>query len=71
MKITKNLFKKALRNDITPRVVLLGERNTPEESIASSPAQRMMTRRTKTRISADSCMQPLSIFPSMKKKKVK
>ena len=55
MKITKNLFKKALRDDITPRVVLLGERNTPEESIASSPAQRMMTRRTKTRMQTAAC----------------
>ena len=37
------------------RVVLLGERNTPEESIASSPAQRMMTRRTKTRMPTAAC----------------
>ena len=55
MKITKNLFKKALCNDKTKWLVLLDYRNTHEEIIASSPAQRMMTRRTKTRMPTAAC----------------
>lgn len=47
-KVTKNLFKKALRDGRDPWLALLEYRNTPVETIGSSPAQRLMSRRTKT-----------------------
>ena len=48
VKVTKNLLKKALRDSRDPWVALLEYRNTPVETIGSSPAQRLMSRRTKT-----------------------
>jgi len=48
VKVTKNLFKKALRDGRDPWLALLEYRNTPVETIGSSPAQRLMSRRTKT-----------------------
>ena len=48
VKVTKNLFKKALRDGRDPWLALLECRNTPVETIGSSPAQRLMSRRTKT-----------------------
>ena len=50
MKVTKNLLKKALRDGRDPWLSLLEYRNTPAETIGTSPAQRLMSRRTKTLI---------------------
>ncbi|KAK3708090.1 hypothetical protein QZH41_006919 [Actinostola sp. cb2023] len=47
VKVTKRLFKKALRDDKDPWLALLDQRNTPTEGLGSSPAQRLMSRRTK------------------------
>ena len=40
--------KKALRDDKDPWLAMLDQRNTPTESLGTSPAQRLMSRRTKT-----------------------
>ena len=48
MKVTKNLFKKALRDSRAPWLALLEYRNTLVQTIGSSPAQRLMSRRTKS-----------------------
>ena len=44
MKIVKSLFKKALKDSKDPWLAPLDQRNTPMES---SPAQRLMSRRTR------------------------
>jgi len=43
VKVTKNLFKKALWDSRDPWLALLEYRNTPVETIGSSPAQRLMS----------------------------
>ena len=48
VKIVKSLFKKALRDNKDPWLALLDYRNTPTEGIGESPAQRLMSRRTRT-----------------------
>ena len=48
VKIVKGLFKKANRDNKDPWLSLLDYRNTPTAGIQTSPAQRLMSRRTKT-----------------------
>ena len=48
MKIVKGLFKKANRDNKDPWLSLLDYRNTPTAGMQTSPAQRLMSRRTKT-----------------------
>lgn len=48
VKIIKKLFKKALKADKDPWLALLEYRNTPTAGLTTSPAQRLMSRRTKT-----------------------
>jgi len=49
VKVAKNLFKKAIKEDgKDPCSALLDYRNTPTEGMKSSPAQRLMSRRTQT-----------------------
>ena len=48
MKVVKSLFRKALKDNKDPWLALLDQRNTPTESLESSPAQRLMSRRTRT-----------------------
>lgn len=47
VKVTKNLFKKALWDIRDPWLALLEHRNMPVETIGSSPARRLMFQRTK------------------------
>ena len=47
MKIAKSLIKKLLKDNKDPWLALLDQRNTPTESIGTSPAQRLMSRRTR------------------------
>ena len=47
VKVAKSLLKKALRDDKDPWLAMLDQRNTPTESLGTSPAQRLMSRRTK------------------------
>jgi len=48
VKIVKQLFKKAKADGQDPLIALLNYRNTPTEGLDSSPAQRLMSRRTRT-----------------------
>ena len=44
----KSLIKKTLKDNRDPWLALLDQRNTPTESIGTSPAQRLMSRHTRT-----------------------
>ena len=48
VKVVKQLFKKAYRDGKDPWLALLDNRNTPTEGLDTSPAQRLMSRRTRT-----------------------
>ena len=48
VKTAKSLIKKTLKDNRDPWLALLDQRNTPTESIGTSPAQRLMSRRTRT-----------------------
>ena len=48
VKAVKNLFKKAERDGKDPWLPLLDYRHTPTKGINASPAQRLMSRRTRT-----------------------
>ena len=48
VKIVKSLFRKALKDNKDPWLALLDQCNTPTEFLESSPAQRLMSRRTRT-----------------------
>ena len=50
VKTAKNLMKKAMDSQSAPYLALLAWRNTPSESVNSSPAQTIFGRRTKSRI---------------------
>ena len=43
-----SIIKKSLKDNNDPWLALLDQRNTPTESIGTSPAQRLMSRRTRT-----------------------
>ena len=59
VKAVKQLFKKAERDDKDPWLTLLDYRNTPTEEINASPAQRLMSRRTRTLLpTASSLLRP-------------
>ena len=59
VKIAKNLFKKALRENKDPWLALLDFRNTPTQGMQTSPVQRLMSRRTKTLVPiATSLLKP-------------
>ena len=48
VKVVKKMFKKAHRDSKDPWLALLDQRNTPTQGVGSSPAQRLMSRRTRT-----------------------
>ena len=48
VKIAKSLIKKLLKDNKDPWLALLDQRNTPTESIGTSPAQRLMSCDTRT-----------------------
>ena len=57
--IVKQLFKKAERDRQDPWLALLDYRNTPTEGVRASPAQRLMSRRTRTLLpTAASLLRP-------------
>lgn len=47
-KVVKQLFKKAYYGGKDPWLALLDHRDTPTEGVDASPAQRLMSRRTRT-----------------------
>ena len=68
VKVTKNLFKKALRDGRDPWLALLEYRNTPVETIGSSPAQRLVSRRTKTLMPTASTLLRPHVVEGVEKK---
>ena len=48
VKVVKKIFKKAHRDNKDPWLALLNPWNTPAQGVGSSPAQRLMSRRTRT-----------------------
>ena len=50
MKTIKNLLAKAANSEQDPYLVFLDWRNTPTETLNSSPVQQLFGRRTKTRL---------------------
>ena len=48
VKTAKSLIKKTLKDNRDPWLALLDQRNTPMESIGTSPAQRLISCRTRT-----------------------
>ena len=59
VKIVKQLFRKAERDRQDPWLALLDHRNTPTEGVGASPAQRLMSRRTRTLLpTAASLLRP-------------
>ncbi|KAK3710878.1 hypothetical protein QZH41_014864 [Actinostola sp. cb2023] len=68
VKVTKRLFKKALRDDKDPWLALLDQRNTPTEGLGSSPAQRLMSRRTKGLLPTASTLLHPKVVEGVKEK---
>ena len=50
VKVAKKIFKKAHRDNKDPWLALLDQRNTPTQGVNSGPVQRLMSRRTRTRL---------------------
>ena len=48
VKVAKSLLKKAQKDNKDPWLAILDQRNTPSEVLGTSPAQRLMNRRTRT-----------------------
>ena len=56
VKTAKSLLKKAKLDGSDPLKVILEWRNTPTEGLESSPAQRLMSRRTRTLLSTQNSL---------------
>lgn len=62
VKTAKRLLKKAAESNSDPYLALLDWRNTPTEGLQSSPAQRLLGRRTRTLLPlSDKLLKPLSV----------
>lgn len=48
VKTAKHILRKSIRAGTDPNLAILDYRNTPTQGMTSSPAQRLMSRRTKT-----------------------
>ena len=58
-KMAKRLMKRAVKSNSDPYLALLDLRNTPTQSMGTSPAQRLLNRRTKTLLpTKDSILVP-------------
>ena len=68
VKTAKRLLIKARRSNSDPFLSLLDHRNTPSEGLESSPAQRLMGRRTRTLLpTTNSLLRPATIDHSSAK----
>ena len=71
VKTAKNLLRKALSSGRDPYMAILDYRNTPTQGMDSSPAQRLMNRRTKTLLpTARALLQPRVTYPEKEKRKL-
>ncbi|PFX15000.1 Uncharacterized protein K02A2.6 [Stylophora pistillata] len=71
VKTAKQLLRKAFEASNDPYLAILDYRNTPKQGIGSSPAQRLMSRRTKTLLpTVSQLLQPQSSKPSDDRAKV-
>ena len=69
VKTAKNLLRKALDSGRDQCMSILEYRNTPAQGLDSSPALRLMNRRTKTLLpTARSLLQPRVIYPERETK---
>ena len=68
VKIAKKLMIKAKEAETVPYLALLDYRNTPTKGMSSSPAQRLLGRRTKTTLpTAKELLMPTTITNTLKK----
>ena len=64
-------YRKALDAKEEPYLAILDYRNTPTEGMDTSPAQRLMNRRTKTLLpTTQTLLQPRVVYPEREKKKI-
>ena len=72
VKTTKRLLRKAISAGMDPYLAFLDYRNTPTQAMTTSPAQRLMGRRTKTLIpTTQNLLMPKTNPPRVEKSQLK
>ena len=72
VKTAKRLLRKSIRAGTDPYLAFLDYRNTPTQAMTTSPAQRLMGRRTKTLLpTAQSLLMPKTTQPGIEKSQLK
>ena len=72
VKTAKGLLRKAIDASTDPYLAFLDYRNTPTQGMESSPAQRLLNRRTRTLLPATKqLLQPRVVFPDAEIKDLK
>ena len=72
VKTAKRLLQKSIRAGTDPYLAFLDYRNTPTQAMTTSPAQRLMGRRTKTLLpTAQSLLMPKTTQPGIEKSQLK
>lgn len=72
MKTAKRLLRKAVDAETDPYLAILDYRNTPTQGMESSPAQRLLNRRTRTLLpTTKSLLHPRVVFPETDVKDLK
>ena len=71
VKTVKRILKKSIRAGTDPYLAILDYRNTPTQGMTTSPAQRLMSRRTKTLLpTTQSLLLPRTINLEVEKKEL-
>ena len=72
VKTVKRILKKSIRAGTDPYLAVLDYRNTPTQGMTTSPAQRLMSRRTKTLLpTTQSLLLPRTINLEVEKKELR
>lgn len=72
MKTVKHILKKSIRAGTDPYLAVLDYRNMPTQGMTTSPAQRLMSRRTKTLLpTTQSLLLPRTINLEVEKKELR